>query len=313
MPVVGAGVSGLTTSVLLREAGIDAVIIAREPPAATTSDMAAAIWYPTVAAPVDRVLEWSARSLGRFFDLAGEQETGVYLTEIREFTALGKEDPAWSDLVPGFRHLEEEELPAGKHAGLAVQVPRIEPPTYLRYLLDRFRALGGRLQRADVADIESLVAMHPVVINCTGLGSGALVDDPEVFPIRGQVVMVENPGIPRGLIDETDPDRMAYVLPRTHQTVLGGTREIGSWDTTPDEGTTRRILADCALLEPRLAEPTIIGVRVGLRPGRTSVRVEVEELDEGVVVHNYGHGGSGFTLSWGCAADASDLVVQAIA
>lgn len=53
---------------------------------------------------------------------------------------------------------------------------------------------------------------------------------------------------------------------------------------------------------------------VGLRPGRTEVRIEAEKICiEGKtlnVVHNYGHGGAGVTLCFGCAVDASNLVKQ---
>ena len=44
--VVGCGVIGLTAAICLREAGLDAGIVAAELPHATTSSVAAAIWYP---------------------------------------------------------------------------------------------------------------------------------------------------------------------------------------------------------------------------------------------------------------------------
>ena len=54
---------------------------------------------------------------------------------------------------------------------------------------------------------------------------------------------------------------------------------------------------------------------VGLRPGRTSLRLEREDMQLGeagghetVVVHNYGHGGSGLTLAWGCAGDVVRII-----
>ena len=76
----------------------------------------------------------------------------------------------------------------------------------------------------------------------------------------------------------------------------------------PDAATTARILADAVRLEPRLAGAEVRTVQVGLRPGRPWVRVATERINGGWVVHNYGHGGSGYTLSWGCAAEVLRLV-----
>ena len=53
--------------------------------------------------------------------------------------------------------------------------------------------------------------------------------------------------------------------------------------------------------------------RVGLRPCRRGgVRCEMEVMGSKTVVHNYGHGGSGITLSWGCAGEVLDIVTSII-
>lgn len=55
---------------------------------------------------------------------------------------------------------------------------------------------------------------------------------------------------------------------------------------------------------------------VGLRPGRSSVRLEIEQypINHKIVniIHNYGHGGCGVTLCFGCAAEAVELVEAVI-
>ena len=309
--IVGCGVSGLTTAVLLRDAGVDATIVTRDLPAQTTSDIAAAVWYPTMVAPMHRALEWGRRSLDVLYELAGGHETGVYVTSVREYL-LTAEDPPFAELVRGYRRLKSDELPSDRPFGMRIEVPRVEPPIYLRYLMTRYRKAGGTVVRTSVDDLTSLAADGRVVVNCTGIDAHRLVPDDEVFPIRGQVVMTRNPGIVEGVIDETDPGAPAYVLPRTHEVVLGGTRQAGNWDVQPDPAATERILGQCRDLEPKLAGCAVDRVRVGLRPGRSEVRVEAEETGDGIIVHNYGHGGSGFTLSWGCAEDAAALVREAL-
>jgi D-amino-acid oxidase len=95
--------------------------------------------------------------------------------------------------------------------------------------------------------------------------------------------------------------------------VLGGTEVAGDWNTEPVPAVAMRILRDCAAVEPRLNGARVLGHRVGLRPFRPQVRLEAEPPGNGpLVVHNYGHGGAGITLSWGCAAEAAALAAQAL-
>lgn len=118
-----------------------------------------------------------------------------------------------------------------------------------------------------------------------------------------------NPGLSLSVRDEQHPDSRAYLHPRTEDCILGGTLEVGEWDTTPDPDTTAAILARCADIVPALAGAKVIESIVGLRPGRSEIRLEVDEsLLPVPVVHNYGHGGSGITVGRGCAAEAAGLV-----
>lgn len=162
-----------------------------------------------------------------------------------------------------------------------------------------------------VTSLEDLEA--DVIVNCAGLAARDLVGDDTMFPIRGQVVAVANPGINEGVSDESDADRVAYVYPRSREVILGGARQIGNELMVPDGDLTARILSDGARLDPRVSDVEVLDVRVGLRPGRPEVRVEAGVLGDGrPVVHNYGHSGAGFLLSWGCALDVVDLVTAAI-
>ena len=137
-----------------------------------------------------------------------------------------------------------------------------------------------------------------------------LVPDPAVTPVRGQVVVVANPGISDFFVGAgQDPDDLIYLFPHRDTVVLGGTEQPGNWSVEPDPATAERIMRSCTALEPRLAGTEVIAHRVGLRPVRPSVRLEAEELGDGRrLLHNYGHGGAGITLSWGCALDVVNMV-----
>lgn len=307
--VVGCGVIGLSTAVRLREAGLSVGIRTAELPPNTTSSVAAALWYPYKAYPEDRVLGWGETTYEVFEVLAENPKTGVRMQEGVELRHEPVPDPPWKSVVPAnaARRCAKEELPSGYHDGHVFTVPVIETPIYLGYLQERFAALGGSIEQRAVTSLEETEAR--VIVNCAGLGARELVGDLSLTPIRGQIVRVTNPGLERFVLAEGG----TYIVPRSEDCILGGTAEEGSWYTTPDPETAAKILRRCTALEPRLAEATVLGHRAGLRPGRPEVRLEREDFTNGLpCVHNYGHGGSGVTLSWGCAEEALGLVRQAL-
>ncbi len=311
--VVGCGVIGLSVAVRLREAGLDARILAAELPPATTSGVAAALWYPYRAYPEDRVLLWGERTFEVFQELSTIPESGVRLREGVELWRERVPEPWWAGAVPGVRRCTAEELPPGYRDGHAFVAPVIEMPVYLAYLMDRFAGAGGSVERRAVSSLEEPAREARLVVNCAGLGARELVGDASMRPIRGQIVRVPNPGLERFILDEANPDGVTYVVPRTRDCILGGTAEEGAWDMEPDPEVAAGILRRCAALEPRLAGAEVLEHRVGLRPGRPEIRLEREQGPDGVPrVHNYGHGGSGVTLSWGCAEETLRLVGEAL-
>ncbi len=310
--VIGCGVIGLSTAIRLRESGLDARIVTAELPANTTSAVAAAIWYPYKAYPQEDVLRWGARTFEVFEGLAANHGTGV---RMREGVELGREragEPWWAGAVSGVRRCAEDELPAGYRDGHAFVVPVVEMPVYLRYLVDRFTAAGGEIEERVVGRPDELAGEARVLVNCAGLGAKGLLGDDSLRPIRGQVVRVRNPGLDRFSLDEDDPEGVTYVVPRSEDCILGGTADEGAWHTEPDAVAAAGILRRCTALEPRLAGAEVLEHRVGLRPGRPEVRLEREADAVLPRVHNYGHGGSGVTLSWGCAEEALRLVREAL-
>jgi D-amino-acid oxidase len=308
--VVGCGVIGLTAAICLREAGLDARIVASRLPEATTSSVAAAIWYPYKAYPEDSVLSWGGRTYEIFERLSGIPESGVLMREGVEIWRESVPDPWWAGAVPHVRRCDEDELPPGYTDGHVFLAPVVEMPAYLEYLMDRFATSRGSVERRTLSSLNEVDAQ--VVVNCAGLGARDLVGDHTMQPIRGQVVRVRNPGLERFILDEDDPKGVTYIIPRSEDCILGGTADEGEWDLEPDPETASGILGRCTQLEPRLADVEILEHKVGLRPGRPAIRLELENDPDGITrIHNYGHGGSGITLSWGCAEETLRLVQEA--
>ena len=307
--IIGCGVSGLSCGIRLLEAGCSAQIWARDLPPRTTSNVAAAIWYPYKAYPENLVVGWSAATYADFVQLAQLPETGVAQRAGMEIFPWVVEDPWWRAAVPSFRHATASELPNGYQDGYVFEAPVIEMPVYLGYLMQRFEALGGKITVRSLASVDEAFAQYDRVIDCAGLGARELIGDATLTPIRGQVVRVAQVGIERFWLDDYGPNGVTYIVPRANDCILGGTADEGSEDLTPDPATAAAIIARCVALEPRLRNAEILEHKVGLRPGRPSVRLEAEQWAPGkLLIHNYGHGGAGVTLSWGCATEVLGLI-----
>ncbi|WP_342228425.1 FAD-dependent oxidoreductase [Nocardia wallacei] len=219
--------------------------------------------------------------------------------------------PAWSSAVREFRRARADELPPHYRFGYRFTVPLLEMPLYLPWLENQVHRAGAWQVRRTVRGLDELADLAPdVVINCAGLRAGPLADDAGVYPIRGQIVRVANPGVSVSVRDEAHPLGRAYVHPRTHDCILGGSLDAGAWDRTPDPQLTQSILRRCRDLVPQLAEAEVLETLVGLRPGRGEVRLEIDAAASfsTPVIHNYGHGGSGVTIAHGCAREVADLI-----
>ncbi|MBA3618656.1 MAG: FAD-binding oxidoreductase [Acidothermales bacterium] len=306
--VVGAGVVGLTTAIRLRQAGFDAHVVARELPAYTTSAVAAALWYPYRALPQDRVTAWSARSYAVLAALAAEAAVPVTMRRGRELFATPVPDPWWQAAVPDLERVRGDDLPPGYADGFSFTAPVLDMPHYLRWLVDTLTGLGGTLERRSLASLDDLPGNPRTVVDCAGLGARELAADPSLVPVRGQVVYVEQFGLDEWLLDQEDAGRLTYIVPRHDDVVLGGTAESGVESGPADPTVAAAIVRRCAALEPRVTDALVLGHNVGARPTRPAVRLEAERRPGRTVVHCYGHGGAGVTLSWGCAEEVVSLV-----
>jgi D-amino-acid oxidase len=191
-------------------------------------------------------------------------------------------------------------------SGFALNVPVMDTTIYLDYLAARFGRAGGDIHPGkNFTNLEEIDPAFELIVNCTGIGARKLVQDSELEPHRGQVAIVAKMDRPYAVVCDDSP--LMYAIPRPNDCVFGGTNELSD-DRTIDPAVTAFIVAECSrVLE--LDEPAVLRERVGLRPFRRSgVRLEHEQLRDGrPVIHNYGHGGSGFTLSWGCAQTVLEL------
>lgn len=299
--VLGAGVVGLSCAVRLAEAGYQVDVLARELPLETTSAVAAALWYPYRAAPRDQVSTWAQATYAEFATLAErDPDSGVRMLEGTEVRRERSDDPWWRSAVPALDRVAAPPHPY--RDGWRFVAPVVDMPVYLLWLQRRLAAAGGTLTRMALAGLPQHAA---VVVNATGLAGGPLTADREVRPVRGQVVVVEQFGLEHWWLDVEGP---TYVVPRTHEVVVGGTDDVGSWDSGPDSATAADIITRAARLVPEVADARVLRHRVGLRPERTAVRVEEEKRDGQRILHCYGHGGAGVTLSWGCADAVLDLL-----
>jgi len=317
--VVGAGVSGLTTAVCLAEAGHRVEIRADRLPPDTTSAVAGAIWGPHLVEADERVARWRRATLDALRELATGPDgraAGVRIASGAQVFRGSPDPPGWLDDLGGYRPCGPAELPPGFRTGWHYAAPLAHMPTYLGYLRARLEGAGGRLVAGTVASLAGAgrEAGAPVVVNCAGAYARQLAGDPAVTPVRGQAVVAANPGLTAFLIAPGDESaELAYLFPHGDTVILGSSEAAGDWNLEPVPAVAERILRDCAALEPRLRDARVLAHRVGLRPVRPTVRLEAEPGGDGggpPIVHNYGHGGAGITLSWGCAREAAALAAE---
>jgi D-amino-acid oxidase len=339
--IVGAGVSGLTCGVLFAERGYRTAIFAKETGQQTTSAAAAAVWFPYDVEPAERVIPWALRTFDVLADLARISASGVSIIGARQFSRTGKlpipnwaiplgasvlpslstslrtgfvengaarEAATWTGRPKAERTGSEriQSLESFK-SGFSLTVPLMDTTVYLDHLAARFRKARGEINaNVHFENLDNVDRKFDLVINCAGIGARELVRDADLEPHRGQVAIVPRiQGLSCAIVCDDAP--FMYAIPRTNDCVFGGTNDISD-NLAADPATTSRIVAECSRVLD-IDKPPVLTERVGLRPFRRSgVRLERDRLRDGrPVIHNYGHGGAGFTLSWGCAREVLDI------
>ena len=304
--IIGAGVTGLTCGVVFAERGYRTAIFAKEVGQQTTSGAAAAVWFPYDAEPAQKVIPWALQTFDVLAKLSRFPATGVSMIELRQSSRTQETQiPDWA-ISLGASAVATDLWPVFK-SGFSLNVPLMDTTIYLDYLADRFQKAGGSITGNVLLEkLEDIDRTFDLVINCTGIGARELMQDADLEPHRGQVAIVPRiENLSCAIVCDDAP--LMYAIPRTNDCVFGGTNDVSS-DLAADPATTNQIVAECSRVL-RIEKPNVVAERVGLRPFRKSgVRLERDQLRDGrTVIHNYGHGGSGFTLSWGCAREVLDL------
>jgi D-amino-acid oxidase len=299
--VVGAGVIGLVTALTLEERGHDVRVVATATGDAITSAVAGACWFPYRVGPPAQVAVWAAETRSWLTQLAGDPSSGVALLTGYEITTedgVAPPTPWWA------AHIAVDRVPApvtGAPLAWRFGSARIEPARFLAWLTSRLR---HPIDRRPVGDLAS--EPGDVVVHCAGLAARELAGDAAMTALFGQVVITEVGAVDRSvtITDERDPDAIFYMIPRSDELVLGGCSLPWPAGLPPavDPAITARILGQARALG--VAAGAVKQVRVGLRPVRPEIRLE----RAGRVIHNYGHGGAGYTLCRGCAEAVAALV-----
>ena len=313
--VVGAGVIGLVTALTLEERGHNVRVVAAARTAKTTSAIAGAVWFPYRVGPPHKVTGWAVRTRRWLTELSRTTpEAGIdVLTGYEILGDDGKTRPWWC-AAPTMEGdglatdaIDVEYVPApvtDSPHGWKFIAPRAQPSLFLPYLESRLR---GPIEERIVRDLYH--EPGDVVINCTGLGARELVGDDKITPLLGQIVVAErgSADLATTITDDRDPERIFYIIPRRDELVLGGCSLPFPPGAEPriDASITSRILEHAQRLG--ISVGAVRTERVGLRPYRSEVRLE-RDTHHARIIHNYGHGGAGFTLCRGCAEDVSALV-----
>jgi D-amino-acid oxidase len=305
--IVGAGVVGLSTAVRLADGGVRVRIFTDRRGPGTCSYAAGAMFDPFLATHARR-RTWADTTRQEFERLREEEGLpSVTLVDGVEASRVAMSPPdGLSACPPG-------ELPPGFVTGWRYRVPLVDMPPYLEWLEQRFEKAEGEIEYRRLKTLDEGFEHANIVVNCTGIGALSLVPDGSMRPIRGQLVAIRNPNprIDEFFVEHT-PDlevsESTYLLPQGDVLLLGGNAEKGELDVESDPGVAERILQRCVKAFPQIAGAEVLGNRVGIRPQRPTVRLEHQNLGTRHIVHNYGHGGSGVSLSWGCADEAAGIV-----
>lgn len=333
--IVGAGVIGLTASVHLLQrfpGKLDLTLLADKFSPDTVSDKSTWLFLPLVrpitaktksnCAQDEEIKRWMRTSFSIFqsiFSSEDNAQVGISLVYGYMYFSKPLSEPWWKDLMFGSRRVDMESAEA---KNLSVPSDCVDiwtfgtysmnPTNFLQWLMGKAKKNGCTVEKKMISSLDELTSSYDIVIKCTGLSSCKELFDSKMYPIRGQAVIVKAPWVKHWVVHLQESEvHHSVIVPRGSEVVLGGTAEVGHWNESTDPDTIRDIIKRCQDLVPSLRGAEVVGDWAGLRPGRDHIRLEGCACQGGnLLIHCYGHGGSGVTLSWGCAVDIGDMVEQ---
>jgi D-amino-acid oxidase len=245
--VLGGGVVGLTAAHDLAKAGHRVTIYASALPPETTSNVAGALFLPAGVdwgkSPEEQqvFIARMRRSWARTEALLGEPGAAVDMRIVYDADATDHHhDDRWLDvgLPTESRRVDALPLPGQVRAGRIYRSLFLETPRFLPWLVERVRSLGVTFEHRSIASLKDVTALpHQTIVNCLGFGAGRVFNDPRVRGARGQLVLLR----PQ-LLGYILQHGWTYMFPRRDALVLGGTFELGTESSTPDDVDCRRIL-----------------------------------------------------------------------
>ena len=311
--VLGSGVVGLSSALCLAEAGYNVTVWSSKKKD-IVSYKAGAFWWPSNAIQgTEDLIQFGYETFRYLVGLSSNKHTGVICHKLLGLSTIQEPLPPWHNIIPGFRLAEQQELRIGYFYGQVIErVPVIIPEVFMPWLKSKCINSNVKIIEREANSIDEVLSESDCLINCTGLGARDLCNDSSLRPMSGQLLkVITATDLDTILFADGVTDERTYIIPHTQgEVILGGTTYLDDWNTAPDENASERILERCQKLEPKLNGAHIVGSTKGLRPWRSALNLAMEKEPKGIVVHNYGHGGSGYSLFWGCANKVVNVITK---
>jgi D-amino-acid oxidase len=345
--IIGGGIQGLSTGILLQYLGHETTLLGESfsyvdgaDTSTVSTDYAAASVYPVQIESgysEDELIRRARSTFQPFYRAAGvpvRKHTHYYLYE----EPYDGPNPDRMDVVDVAEF--DGELPArpgeAVNGGYVCKEYFVEMPEYVPLLYAAYEELGGTTEHRTVTADGVDTLAGSVVFNCSGYGSRALFGDESMKAVKGHILRVPYEGdepLPFSYTyTPSDYEHYTYMYPRKETILFGGSYLMGDivdgeWRGESPEApmtidgvtiperlftVTRDIMSNCVSIEE-----ADVDAKYGFRPYRTDgLRIE----RDGDVIHNYGHGGSGVSMSWwsalqavGHVEDVSEAVLEGVA